>query len=83
MANYDAVAGVDQSTLNRMSDQLYEIIYPLVFKGDVIVDREVLYSALYDIRKPPVFRLRFDTAAFYEDLCEVCVNARSKEWGGS
>ncbi len=35
------------------------------------------------IRKPPVFRLRFDTAAFYEDLCEVCVNARSKEWGGS
>lgn len=57
MANYDAVAGVDQSTLNRMSDQLYEIIYPLVFKGDVIVDREVLYSALYDIRKPPVFEL--------------------------
>ena len=33
MANYDAVAGVDQSTLNRMSDQLYEIIYPLVFKA--------------------------------------------------
>ena len=29
-----------------------------------------------------MFRLHFDTTAFYEDLCAVCVNARGKRWGG-
>lgn len=57
MANYDAVAGVDQKTLNALIASIYKVVYPNAFKGSIPVEKFNIASVDYDIQTAPVITL--------------------------
>jgi hypothetical protein len=57
MSGYDALAGVDQPTLDHLSAQLYGAIYPLIFKGRLEIGQEPIHAVHYDATAAPRFDL--------------------------
>ena len=55
MANYDVVSGFDLATLNSLSGQIYEALYPEFFSDTIVINNEFIYSVTYDAKKPLVF----------------------------
>ncbi len=72
MGNYNAIAGISEENLNRLTVQLYENLYKSskLFKDTRIFDKPLLYSVSYDITTTPVFTLA-PSAGAMEKLMEA------------
>ena len=72
MGNYNAIAGISEENLNRLTVQFYENLYKSskLFKDTRIFDKPLLYSVSYDITTTPVFTLA-PSAGAMEKLMEA------------
>jgi hypothetical protein len=72
MGNYNAIAGISEENLNRLTVQVYENLYKssTLFKDTRIFDKLLLYSVSYDVTAAPVFTLAPSSEAM-EKLMEA------------
>ena len=59
MGNYNAIAGISEENLNRLTSQVYSVLYQssTIFKNTKVFDKLLLYSVSYDVTTAPVFTL--------------------------
>lgn len=70
--NFDLIAGIDNSTLNSLIGQCYNLIYPNVLKGNMPVNKFGIESIAFDVNMPPTVGLssQGEGRTFFKNLIE-------------
>ncbi|MGJ1262099.1 hypothetical protein [Sphingobacterium spiritivorum] len=77
--NYNIVMGTDNKTLNPLVQQIYQKIYPHIFKGSKDIATELFLAVSYDINEPPVIDLSQSVQLKKEDFQNHYTSELSEE----
>ncbi|MGJ1385659.1 hypothetical protein ACR782_05625 [Sphingobacterium spiritivorum] len=77
--NYNIVMGTDNKTLNPLVQQIYQKIYPHIFKGSKDIATELFLAVFYDINEPPVIDLSQSVQLKKEDFQNHYTSELSEE----
>ncbi|SUJ30409.1 Uncharacterised protein [Sphingobacterium spiritivorum] len=77
--NYNIVMGTDNKTLNPLVQQIYQKIYPNIFKGSKDIVTELFLAVSYDINEPPVIDLSQSVQLKKEDFQSYYTSELSEE----
>lgn len=78
MGNYNAIVGITEENVNRLSNELFQNLYQTteIFKATKIFDKLLLYSVSYDVKSAPVFNFIPSTEAIdhLHELAKTIIN---------
>lgn len=77
--NYNIVMGTDNKTLNPLVQQIYQKIYPNIFKGSKDIVTELFLAVSYDINESPVIDLSQSVQLKKEDFQSHYISELSEE----
>lgn len=79
MSNFNAVVGSDQSTLNDLSQQIYQALYPKFFQREVIINKPLIYAVNYNFTQAPQFDFSSTERALAAVKNSLCFDKADKD----